>query len=105
MDKAQLNQFTLEEKARIVVGASFFGTVDMPQKGIKRALFLDGGTGLNFEQLFGDFCTQDPEMRKYFGTHTLQNVIEYYYTPETNLYANNIKSISFRGKKIYERAV
>lgn len=28
---------------------------------------------------------------------------EYYYTPETNLYAKNIKSISFRGKKIYER--
>lgn len=27
----------------------------------------------------------------------------YYYSPETNLYAKNIKSISFRGKKIYER--
>lgn len=28
---------------------------------------------------------------------------EYHYTPETNLYAKNIKSITFRGKKIYER--
>lgn len=28
----------------------------------------------------------------------------YYHSPETNLYPKNIKSISFRGKKVYERS-
>ena len=51
-----LLQMTLEEKVSLVQGASFFGTQEIERLGLPRIQFLDGGTGINFEQLFGDFC-------------------------------------------------
>ncbi len=50
-----IKKLTLEEKARLVGGETFFATVDMSQHDIPKLQFLDGGPGLNFEQLFGEF--------------------------------------------------
>ena len=73
---------TLEEKISLVKGVSFFHMSPVESKGLQGIFCLDGGTGINYEQLFGDFCSTDKEMRKYFGSKTLQNVITHYYEPE-----------------------
>ncbi len=73
---------TLEEKIALVKGVSFFHMAGIPDKGINGVFCLDGGTGINFEQLFGDFCCISEEMHHYFGSKTLQNVIANYYEPE-----------------------
>lgn len=73
---------TLEEKISLVKGLSFFHMAPVESKGLEGIFCLDGGTGINFEQLFGDFCSTDKEMRKYFGSKILQNVIAHYYEPE-----------------------
>ena len=75
---------TLEEKISLVKGVSFFHMSGVESKGLKGIFCLDGGTGINFEQLFGDFCSTDEEMRKYFGSKILQNVITYYYVYNVN---------------------
>ena len=49
------NKYTIQEQIRLVNGATFFGTGELPEKDIPRLQMLDGGTGINFEQLFGDF--------------------------------------------------
>lgn len=54
---------TTEEQIRLVNGASFFGTAEIPEKEIPRLQLLDGGTGINFEQLFGDFLSSRGRMR------------------------------------------
>ena len=71
-----------EEKVNLVKGVSFFRMAKIPSQGFEGLFCLDGGTGLNFEQMFGDFCCVDEEKKKYFGSRTLQNVIAYYYAPE-----------------------
>lgn len=80
--KVTSKELTIEEKVKLVKGASFFRMAGVEEKGIEGLLCLDGGTGINFEQLFGDFCSTDEEMQKYFGSKTLRNVIESYYAPE-----------------------
>ncbi len=80
--KVTAKDLSLEEKVRLVKGASFFRMAGIEEKGLDGLLCLDGGTGINFEQLFGDFCSVDEEMQKYFGSKTLKNVIAYYYEPE-----------------------
>lgn len=81
-----VTKMTTEEKAKVVNGETFFGTVTMPEYGIKKLQFLDGGTGLNFEQLFGEFCSRERVLNgnedSMFGSRKLQKVIEYYYEPE-----------------------
>lgn len=78
-----LNKMTLEEKAKLVVGADFLGTYGNEELGIPRIQVVDGGTGINFEQLFGNMTQRlgwkDGDMN---GTTTLFNVIENYYEPE-----------------------
>lgn len=77
---------TLEEKARFVNGATFFGSAAIKRLGLSRMQLLDGGTGMNFEQLFGDFYSQMEEETNstngMMGSTTLKNVIENYYHPE-----------------------
>lgn len=77
--KITAKDLTLEEKIELVKGAGFFRMSGVESKGLEGIFCLDGGTGLNFEQLFGDFCSSDEEMHKYFGSKTLQNVISHYY--------------------------
>lgn len=49
-----LADMTIEEKASLLCGASSFRTTGVPGKGIPGIMMLDGGTGINFEQLFSD---------------------------------------------------
>ena len=63
-----LSQMTAEEKALLVTGASAFTTYGIERLGIPSVNLLDGATGLNFSQLFGDVCQRlgdDPD--KEFG--------------------------------------
>jgi len=84
-----INQLTLEEKAKLVNGATFFGSAAIERLGVPRMQFLDGGTGMNFEQLFGDmtqvFNYSDENM---IGSSPLINVIDSYYEPEKLLDEN-----------------
>ena len=81
-----VGKMTTEEKAKLVNGETFFGTATMPEHGIRKLQFLDGGTGLNFEQLFGEFCSRESVLEgnenSMFGSRKLQKAIEYYYEPE-----------------------
>lgn len=81
-----LEEMTLEEKARLVNGATFFGMAGVERLGIPRIQMLDGGTGINFEQLFGDIAdvmklTLD-STNGMVGSTLLTHVIEYYFEPE-----------------------
>ncbi len=71
---------TTQEQLLLVNGGSFFGTNAVPEKDIPRLQLLDGGTGMNFEQLFGDFLSV--EGKEGIGSYALRNVLEYFYTPE-----------------------
>ncbi len=82
----KLKEMTLEEKARMVCGATFFGMADLPRLGIPRMQLLDGGTGMNFEQLFGDMADlhnlKVDSTNGMVGSTVLMHVIEYYFEPE-----------------------
>lgn len=81
-----IREMTLEEKARFVNGATFFGSAGIQRLALSRMQLLDGGTGMNFEQLFGDYYSQMEEETNstngMMGSTTLTNVIENYYHPE-----------------------
>lgn len=80
-----LAQMTTEEKISLVQGETFFGTRPIERLGIPRLQFLDGGTGINFEQLFGDIYSR-PDMKAVAAdvqdSSALAHVITYYYEPE-----------------------
>ena len=81
--KSKISQMTISEKVALVHGATFFGTAEFPKLGIRRLQLLDGGTGINFEQLFGDFFTRDDNDEKIKPQGTvLSNVIKNYYHEE-----------------------
>ncbi|MBE6861495.1 MAG: hypothetical protein E7497_01155 [Ruminococcus sp.] len=69
-----------QEQIRLVNGGSFFGTAAIPEKDIPSLQFLDGGTGMNFEQLFGDMLSR--EGLGGIGGKPLRAVLEHYYEPE-----------------------
>lgn len=81
-----IEQMTLEEKARLVNGATFFGMASIDRLGVPRLQLLDGGTGMNFEQLFGDYYSQMEEdtnsTNGMMGSTILSHVINDYYHPE-----------------------
>ncbi len=81
-----LKQMTLEEKARLVNGATFFGMAGIERLDIPRIQLLDGGTGMNFEQLFGDMADVGnlsvDSTNGMVGSTALTHVIEYYFEPE-----------------------
>lgn len=80
-----LEQMTLEEKAALVNGGSFFGMRGIERLGVERLQVLDGGTGMNFEQLFGDFYSQKEVLEStngMVGSTLLSHVIESFYEPE-----------------------
>ena len=54
-----ISAMTLEDKALLLSGETFFRTRGMDAFGIPQMQLLDGGTGLNFEQLFGDWFRDD----------------------------------------------
>lgn len=77
-----MSEFNLtpEQQIALVNGASFFGTREIPEKEIPRLQLLDGGTGINFEQLFGDFLSR--EGLGGIGGEALRNVLLYFYEPQ-----------------------
>lgn len=75
----QKNMFTPQEQIRLVNGGSFFGTAAVPEKEIPRLQLLDGGTGMNFEQLFGDFLSHAG--RTGIGGDALRAVLKHFYEP------------------------
>ncbi len=81
-----INKLTLEEKAALVNGATFFGMSGVERLEIPALMLLDGGTGINFEQLFGDFCSkEDMKIEStggMAGSTALSRVIDNYYHPE-----------------------
>lgn len=100
--KITAKNLTTEEKIALVKGVSFLRMAGVPSKNLKGIFCLDGGTGVNFEQLFGDFCSVSEEMHKYFGSKTLQNVITNYYEPE-NLNKEELKLYKWITEQLEEK--
>jgi beta-glucosidase len=80
-----MENITTEEKAGLVCGSSFFGIAGVPSMNIKGLQLLDGGTGINYEQLFGDIVSRlqgEGTGEALKSGLALIHVIEYYYHPE-----------------------
>ena len=73
-------QLTPQQQIRLVGGGSFFGSAGIPEQGIPRMQLLDGGTGMNFEQLFGDMISAAG--RTDVSEDAKIDVIEHFYQPE-----------------------
>lgn len=95
------NNLTTQEQIRLVNGASFFGTGEIPEKDIPRLQLLDGGTGINFEQLFGDFLSSSG--LEGIGGSDLRNVLKYFYAPEHLPDESSKKLYDFIRQKLSER--
>lgn len=59
-----MSKITVTEKAELVCGSSFFGMAGVPSLKISGMNPLDGGTGINYEQLIGDIFSR---LRKEMG--------------------------------------
>lgn len=76
----QNGQLTPQQQIRLVGGGSFFGSADVPEAGIPRLQLLDGGTGMNFEQLFGDMISHAGKQG--VSGDAQRAVTELFYSPE-----------------------
>lgn len=74
-----IKAMTLEEKASLLCGGSFFGMREIPRVNIPKVQLLDGGTGMNFEQLMGDIAV---ELRKDYTGVEFDNAIRNIPNPE-----------------------
>lgn len=54
-----IQEMSLDEKIHLLNGGSSFGSYPIERLGIPRIQFLDGGTGMNWEQLMGDWMGLD----------------------------------------------
>ncbi|MGN0389995.1 MAG: beta-glucosidase [Wujia sp.] len=92
-----VSEMTLEEKTKMVNGATFFGSYGIDRLGIPRMQLLDGATGMNLEQLFGDITEykdwssseerkkldgEDAKPVNMIGSTMLVHVIKHYFEPE-----------------------
>lgn len=75
------SRFTVDEQIKLVNGGSFFGTAGINEKDVKSMQFLDGGTGMNFEQLFGDMLSREGR-GDMIGGAVLRDVLAHFYEPE-----------------------
>ena len=66
------------KKASLLCGADFFGTTEIPEADIRRIQMLDGGTGMNFEQLFVNLYAEYCEKNGYTKTE-LDNVAHFFF--------------------------
>lgn len=66
------------KKASLLCGADFFGTTEIPEADIRRLQMLDGGTGMNFEQLFVNLYAEYCEKNGYTRTE-LDNVAHFFF--------------------------
>ncbi len=77
-----ISEMTLNEKASLVNGAAFFEMFEIERLEVPALMLLDGGTGINFEQLFGDFYSKAEHTDGSVGNSLITRVIENYYHPE-----------------------
>lgn len=83
--KEIISKMTTEEKAAFVNGYTSFHTAGFEKLGIPSMLLLDGGTGMNFEQLFGEFYDKIAKAEKaggMTGSASLSNVRRNFYKPQ-----------------------
>ena len=73
-----LSKLNDRQKASLICGAGFFSTREISEYGIKRMQFLDGGTGMNFEQLFGDIFVKEV-VEEGYTREQLDHVIHNFY--------------------------
>lgn len=100
-----LKNMSWEEKATLVNGYCFSESASFPEYGLEKIMHLDGGTGLNFEQLFGTFCARDPEYKKYMATKVFKKVRVNFYHPE-NLETEEEKNLhAWFTKKLSEQCL
>ena len=103
--KKALSKMTLADKAALVCGATAFSTAEFPKLEIRKLQFLDGGTGINFEQLFSDFLSQNNtnvSFESVTGNNKLNNVIKNFYSPE-NLSEEEIELYNWIIEKLEEK--
>ncbi len=74
-------ELTTEEQIYMVNGQSFFCMGELTEKDIPRIQMLDGGTGLNLDQLFGDMLTKSNHPEK--GTATFRKVLNHFFDPDS----------------------
>lgn len=84
-----IEQMTIEEKASLVCGAGDFHVSGVPRLNVPAFRMLDGGTGMNYEQLLGDLFAewrnhpQEDEQWMDEITYTEErNVIFQYFRPD-----------------------
>ncbi len=85
-----LNELTLEEKAQLTCGVGTFTMAGVPRLGIPDFKVLDGATGINYEQLFGDMFSlwranprdeEEAALMSRIGCKEERNVIFNYFQP------------------------
>lgn len=69
-----IQTMTLDEKIHLLNGGSSFSSYPIERLGIPRIQYLDGGTGMNWEQLMGDWMDVD--------TGTVRQVLMNFNQPE-----------------------
>ncbi len=74
-------KLTPDEQIYMINGQSFFCMGELPDKDIPCIQMLDGGTGLNFEQLFGDMLTKAGHSGK--GTAAFRKVLNNFFQPDS----------------------
>lgn len=74
-----LKNMTLEEKASLLCAGSFFGLRGIDAHNIPKLQMLDGGTGMNFEQLMGDIAS---DLRSDYNGVEFDNAIRGMFDPE-----------------------
>lgn len=74
-----IKTMTLEEKASLLCGGSFFGIRAIPNCNIPKVQLLDGGTGMNFEQLLGDIAA---DIQKEYDGTTFDNAIRFMFNTD-----------------------
>ncbi len=88
---AILKQMSIEEKAGLVCGKSFCTIAGVESQKLAGLQLLDGGTGMNYEQLIGDIFSGyrdsglSAEEKEFVSGHTpteLRHVIRYYFAPD-----------------------
>ena len=85
-------ELTTEEQIYMVNGQSFFCMGELPEKDIPRVQMLDGGTGLNLDQLFEDMLTKSNHPEK--GTATFRKVLNHFFDPDSLYTAEERKLFS-----------
>lgn len=73
-----LKKKDIERMASLLCGAAFFSTRAIEEDGIRSLKFLDGGTGMNFEQLFGDLFAGQADSEGY-SWQQFDNVIRHFF--------------------------